>query len=220
MLFANHGPSEVGQKYKSKWYKLAIVLVIAAVSSCATFPLTSTDDVCSIFRAKSNWHSTALQMQKKWNMPLHVPMAIMYQESKFRRKAKPPRRYILGFIPWKRRSSAYGYAQAVDGTWKSYLTETRNKFASRTNFKDALDFMGWYFNKSSTIAAIDIEDTYRQYLAYHEGWTGYKRQSYEQKKWLMQVARNVDELSIRYKLQYQACAADLDKGFWSRILPG
>lgn len=159
-------------------------------------------------------------MQDKWNLPLHVPMAIMYQESKFRRNAKPPRRYLLGFIPWKRRSTAYGYAQAVDGTWQNYMTETRNRSARRTNFKDALDFMGWYLTKSAKITDIPKEDAYRQYLAYHEGWTGYKRRSYDQKAWLKQVARNVDTLSTRYEQQYQSCAEDLDRGFWRRVLPG
>ncbi len=159
-------------------------------------------------------------MQDKWNLPLHVPMAIMYQESKFRHNAKPPRRYLLGFIPWKRRSTAYGYAQAIDGTWENYMTETSNRSARRTNFNDALDFMGWYLNKTTKLTDIPREDTYRQYLAYHEGWTGYKRRSYDDKAWLKQVARNVDNLSMRYEQQYQSCADDLDRGFWRRVTPG
>jgi len=156
-------------------------------------------------------------MQRKWELPLHVPMAIMHQESKFRRKAKPPRRYVLGIIPWKRPSTAYGYAQALDGTWASYIEETNNRGASRTRFKDALDFMGWYLTKSSKINNISKDDTYQQYLAYHEGWTGFKRRSYEQKKWLKEVATNVDDLSKRYESQYASCSADLDKGFWRRL---
>lgn len=190
-----------------------LVLVVLSITACASLPLTSVDDVCSIFRAKKNWHQTALGMQEKWNIPLHVPMAIMYQESKFRRKAKPPRKYLLGIIPWKRRSSAFGYAQAVDGTWQAYVDSTGNRFARRTNFDDALDFMGWYMNKSASIASIDLDDTYRQYLAYHEGWTGFKKRSYENKAWLKQVASNVDQLSDRYAVQYQGCANDLENGF-------
>ena len=146
---------------------------------------------------------------------MHVPMAIMYQESKFRRKAKPPRKYLLGIIPWKRRSSAFGYAQAVDGTWQAYVDDTGNRFAKRTRFDDALDFMGWYMNKSTSIASIELDDAYRQYLAYHEGWTGFKRRSYEQKAWLKKVANNVNQLSGRYAEQYQGCASDLDKGFFN-----
>lgn len=161
-----------------------------------------------------------MKMQSKWELPLHVPMAIMYQESKFRRKAKPPRRLLLGIIPWKRASTAYGYAQALDGTWLSYIEETRNRGASRTNFKDALDFMGWYLNKSSKINNIPKDDTYRQYLAYHEGWTGFKRRSYDKKQWLITVAGKVDAMSKRYESQYASCADDLDSGFWKRLVRG
>ncbi len=196
------------------------VLVFLGLASCATFPIASTENVCSIFRAKQSWHSTAVNMQEKWGIPLHVPMAIMYQESKFRRKAKPARKTILGFIPWKRRSTAYGYAQAVDGTWRNYIEETRSQGARRTNFRDALDFMGWYLSKSASLNNIRIDDTYNQYLAYHEGWTGYKRKSFEQKKWLTRVAGEVDALALRYQTQYQGCADQLNQGFWQRLLPG
>ena len=41
-------------------------------------------------------------------------MAIIKQESSFIADAKPDRRKLLGFIPWKRKSSARGYAQAID----------------------------------------------------------------------------------------------------------
>lgn len=220
MRFLSSGPQKAKNTISSRWFVILTLAAIATVSSCATFPLAATDDVCSIFRAKRGWHSTALKMQNKWNLPLHIPMAIMYQESKFRRNAKPPRRYLLGFIPWKRRSTAYGYAQAVDGTWKNYMSETSNRSARRTNFNDALDFMGWYLTKSAKLTDIAKEDAYRQYLAYHEGWTGYKRRSYDEKAWLLKVARNVDNLSLRYEQQYRSCADDLDRGFWNRVLPG
>lgn len=153
-------------------------------------------------------------MQDKWNLPINVAMAVMYQESKFRRKAKPPRRYLLGFIPWKRRSSAYGYPQAVDGTWQAYIDDTGNHFARRTSFDDSLDFMGWYMNRSLQAADIQLNDAYRQYLAYHEGWTGYKRGSYEQKPWLKRVAGEVQSMSVRYANQYQGCRSSLRQGFF------
>lgn len=187
------------------------------VSGCASLPLTSTENICSIFRSKTHWHKSALDMQEKWNLPIHVAMAVMNKESNFRRKAKPPRKYLLGLIPWKRRSSAYGYSQAVDGTWQAYIDDTNNRFARRTSFDDSMDFMGWYMNRSLTSANISLDDAYRQYLAYHEGWTGYKRRSYEQKPWLLGVAREVRALSHRYKHQYHSCQHTLDKGFFRRL---
>ncbi len=154
-------------------------------------------------------------MQEKWNLPINVAMAVMYQESKFRRKAKPPRRYLLGLIPWKRRSSAYGYSQAVDGTWQAYIDDTGKRFARRTSFEDSLDFMGWYMNRSSDAAGIALNDAYRQYLAYHEGWTGYKRGNYEKKPWLKRVAGEVQTMSDRYAYQYAGCEHSLHKGTFS-----
>jgi len=193
------------------------VIAVCIVTACATLPGTASDNICTMFQVKGSWHKAAKKMQRKWDVPLHVPMAIMYHESGFRKKAKPSRRYILGFIPWKRRSSAYGYAQAVDGTWEAYQKDTGKSGARRTRFKDALDFMGWYIDRSSRINGISKQDAYQQYLAYHEGWTGYKQRSYKKKQWLLTVASNVDQRSQRYQTQYQGCERNLNHGFFRRL---
>jgi len=160
---------------------MIIGAMLLAISSCSSLPISATGNVCNIFSAKNGWYRSALDMQDKWDIPLHVPMAVMYHESKFRRTARPPRRYILGVIPGKRRSSAYGYSQALDSTWDLYITQSKNYGASRTNFDDAMDFVGWYMTKSHTLAKIPKTDPYHNYLAYHEGWTGYRNESYKQK---------------------------------------
>lgn len=153
----------------------------------------------------------AVATQAKWQVPLQVPMAIMFHESKFRRKARPPRRYLLGLIPGKRRSSAYGYSQALDSTWQSYIDQSRNYGAKRTNFSDSMDFVGWYINKSTNIAGIAKTDPYNQYLAYHEGWTGFRNGSYNNKQWLQRVASEVLVTAHRYQDQLQGCAASLNR---------
>ena len=58
-------------------------------------------------------------------------MAIIRQESSFDPNAAPERNKLLGFIPWKRPSSAKGYAQAVEGTWEEYKKETNNRRAKK-----------------------------------------------------------------------------------------
>ena len=75
-------------------------------------------------------------------------------ESDFDWLAKPPRQKLFKVIPYKRPSSSFGYSQAVNGTWEQYKKETGNKLAVRTRFKDSVDFIGWYTNKSSTILKI------------------------------------------------------------------
>jgi len=138
-------------------------------------------------------------------------MAIMFHESKFRRKARPPRRKVLGVIPGKRRSTAYGYTQALDSTWQAYIDESHNYGARRTNFSDSMDFVGWYINKSTNLANIPGTDPYNQYLAYHEGWTGYRNGSYKNKAWLQRVASEVVITADRYKEQLRGCEASLNK---------
>jgi len=76
----------------------------------------------------------------------------------------------LKLYPSKRPSSSFGYSQAVKGTWEQYKNETGNKFATRARFKDSVDFIGWYTDKTESILKISKQDAFRQYIAYHEGW--------------------------------------------------
>jgi hypothetical protein len=191
---------------------------ITLLSACATTQPTSRENICHIFEEKRDWYDAASDMNKKWGVPIHVPMAMMYQESSFRHNALPPRDYILfGLIPWGRVSSAYGYAQAKTMTWEDYKRETGNTFADRDDFDDAIDFMGWFISKTYTINRISKWDAKAQYLNYHEGWGGYKRKSYRKKQWLVGVAGKVDERSKRYSTQLKGCENDLNKGWFMRL---
>ena len=138
----------------------------------------------------------------------------MRQESSFKQDAKPGRDFLMWVIPWGRKSSAYGYAQVLDGTWDWYREETGNRGADRDNFEDAADFIGWYTNISQRTLGISKWDAYNQYLAYHEGHGGYKRKTFLKKKWLMEVANKVDGYSQNYSRQLQSCEDELDGGFW------
>ena len=95
-------------------------------------------------------------------------MAIIKQESSFIADARPERRKLLGFIPWKRVTSARGYAQAVDGTWEMYLNDRGGWFVSRNDFEDSVDFVGWYNYKTHKQLGISVNNARALYLAYHE----------------------------------------------------
>jgi hypothetical protein len=133
-------------------------------------------------------------------------MATIYQESKFIGNARPPYKYALGILPMGRQSSAYGYSQALDGTWKQYQRETRSYGARRDDIRDAADFMGWYMDETKDRNGISLYDARNQYLAYHEGHTGYARGSYRNKSWLMRVAGEVDQRSRMYQRQLSRCS--------------
>ena len=102
-------------------------------------------------------------------------------------------------------SSAYGYAQALDGTWSEYKDDTGRILARRSNIRDASDFMGWYMNKTKRRNGISLADARNQYLAYHEGQTGFARGSYKRKKWLINIAGKVANRSDMYKRQLSRC---------------
>lgn len=193
------------------------LFAILTLAGCATSPPKNPENLCSIFYEKDDWHDSAVKMTKRWGVPIQVPMAMMYQESSFQHDARPPKVYVLGFIPWGRVSSAYGYSQALDGTWRQYKHETGRSGADRDSFDDSLDFMGWYVTKTHKINGVSKWSAKNQYLNYHDGWGGYRRHSYLKKPWLVRVAAKVDARSRRYANQYAGCKEDLNKGFWARL---
>lgn len=180
------------------------------LSSCASTPPQNPDNICLIFEEKRSWYKAAIQTQKRWKLPPHVLMAVVYQESSFDSNAKPEREKILGFIPWKRPSSAKGYSQALTNTWDDYKDETGNTRASRNNFKDSADFIGWYASKGY-YQGFDKNDARSFYLAYHEGYGGFKKKTYRKKQWLIKVSDRVQLRSGRYQTQYWKCSEELKK---------
>ena len=130
-------------------------------------------------------------------------------ESDFDWLAKPERNKIFKIIPYKRPSSSFGYSQAVKGTWKQYKEETNNPLAIRSRFKDSVDFIGWYTNKSSKILKISKQDVFKQYIAYHEGWGNYKH--YKNNKKVINLATKVKGYSEIYKKQLIKCKNSLNK---------
>lgn len=194
------------------WAALCVLLG----AGCVTAPPENIENICAIFEDRSRWYKAARESEDRWGTPVHVQMAIIHQESTFEFAAKPPRRKLLGFIPWKRPSNAYGYAQALKSTWRRYRDETGRRFADRDNFADAIDFVGWYTDMAQDTAGISKWDPYNQYLAYHEGPAGWRRDTHAgtDKRWLRQTARRVDDRAREWGAQLRRCEDDLDDGGW------
>ncbi len=163
------------------------------------------EDACAIARERPQYLRAMEATERKWGIPVHVQMATIYQESSFVGNARTPHRYALGIIPMGRQSSAYGYAQALDGTWEEYQDEEGGRGAKRDDIRDATDFMGWYMDGSNARLGISKNDARSQYLAYHEGRTGFANGSYNGKPWLIDVANRVGSRSERYAVQLQDC---------------
>ena len=166
------------------------------------------DDACAILRERPEYFRAMKKTESRWGVPVPVQMATIHQESKFIGNAKTPHRFVLGIIPMGRQSTAYGYSQALDGTWEEYQREEGGRGSRRDRIDDATDFMGWYMDESEEKLGISKWDARAQYLAYHEGRSGYANQSYEQKSWLMDVANRVGDRAAVYHAQLQACGKD------------
>jgi len=189
---------------------MRIVLYIAFATlfvGCASTPPRNTRNACHILYEKSEWTRPLRKAANKWNIPKHTILSIINHESSFIPDARPPRRKVLGMSFIGRRiSSAYGYPQALDGTWADYLRGTGNWSAKRTNFEDAADFVGWYLNRSVKRLGISRRNAYHLYLAYHQGDGGFKRKSYASKPAIKRYARKVQSTAVAYRNQIRSCS--------------
>ena len=185
-----------------------LIQLTILISACSSIP-QNTSNSCSIFNERYMWYKHTKKTEEKWGTPIYIQLAIIKIESDFDWLAKPARQKIFKIIPFKRPSSSFGYSQAVKGTWEQYKNETGNKLARRTRFKDSVDFIGWYTNKTESILKISKKDAFRQYLAYHEGWSDYKNYKNNQK--VIGIAKKVKNQSDKYKSQLQKCQKRLNK---------
>ena len=188
--------------FKNKY----LIIFIFFTTACSSVP-SNTSDSCSIFNENYLWYKHVKKTEKKWGTPIYLQLAIIKMESGFDWLAKPPRQKLFKIVPYKRPSSSFGYSQAVKGTWRQYKTETGNKFATRTRFKDSVDFIGWYTNKTEKILKVSKQDAFKQYIAYHEGWGNYK--NYKSNKKVINLAKKVEKQSNIYKKQLYDCKKSL-----------
>ncbi len=189
--------------------------LLALGSGCATRPPDRVENICDIFDHQPRWYDYAKESEERWGTPIATQIAFVRQESTFRHNARPPRTRLFGFIPWRRPSSAYGYAQAQDPVWGEYMDEEGSLFARRTHMKYALDFIGWYNHRTHQRLGISKQNPEHLYLAYHEGHTGYRRGHWQNRPTVQRSAARVNRFANEYNSQLPACEADLRcRRFW------
>lgn len=186
------------------------VVALLLLAGCASKPPSQINNACAIFDQRggfiNNWYRAAKAAERSYGVPAPIMMATIYTESSFRAKARPPRqRGFLGIFPGKRASTAFGYAQALDGTWERYQRETGRHGARRTDFADAIDFVGWYHSTSSRVNGIARNDAYNLYLAYYSGHAGYARGSWRGNAGVQKAANRAASMANSYASQMQAC---------------
>lgn len=190
----------------SKFLRFAAVALLLASCGGREFSAPrNLDDACELSRERPAYFNAMRNTERRWSVPVPVQMAIIHAESRFDGDARTPHQYALGVIPLGRQSSAFGYSQALDGTWEEYQEATNNRRAQRDDIDDATDFVGWYARESYERNNIYPTDARNLYLAYHEGQAGFARGSYRAKPWLVQLSGRVAERAIMYDTQLRAC---------------
>jgi hypothetical protein len=186
------------------------VLLVVVVAGCSASRPSRPRDLCAVFAENPEWYRAARDSYRRWRVPIPLQLAVIYHESGFDAEAQPPRSRILGIFPGPRASSAYGYGQAIDGTWDWYRESTGRGGADRDDFDDVVDFIGWYGATGERSHGIPRDDPYSYYLAYHEGHAGYLRGSFRRQPAVRRAASAVMAQSQRYERQLRSCRSRLE----------
>ena len=203
---------------RARTRNVARVIAITLVAGCASNPPKRQQDLCAVFDQHPSWYDYAHDAEKRWGTPKQILMAFVRQESSYRENAKPPFEWFL-FIPLGRPSSAKGYAQIQDPAWKEYKAERGGLFRSRGDMEDALDFIGWYNDKTHRALGISKWNARDLYLAYHEGRGGYKRGTYRSKPRLLETADRVAATASDYGAQIRRCESRFRCRKWYQFWP-
>ena len=187
------------------------------VTACIASGLPSNpSDVCKIFQQQRGWYRAALASEKRWNIGVPILMSVIKKESSFKSKARPPRKRGWFGLPGRRLSTALGYAQAKNETWADYIRATKNRGANRTNFRDAVDFVGWYLNNAARVNRISRDSAHNLYVAYHEGLTGYRIGRWRGNSFVIGIAAKVDQDAKLFARQLQNCRRGPARRYSSR----
>ena len=182
-----------------------VIVAFVLLAGCAAGQPKDPNNICYILKDNKGWYKDAKKARKRWGLPVHVGFAFVHRESTFVADAKPPRKRILG-VPLGRTSSAYGYAQATDEAWSDYKKDTGRRFVKRSNFEDALDFIGWYNDRSNKRLRLRKSDTYNLYLAYYNGHSGYAKGAWKKSSTIKGYAKKASRQAAIYGKQLRRCS--------------
>ena len=107
--------------------QLALIAICGLLSACSGHekPPSTVADACRMQTERPQWFAAMRKTEEKWGVPVSVQLATIARESSFRHDAQPTKRIGSGLFSREvPRSSAYGYAQAIDGTWDDYRKAT------------------------------------------------------------------------------------------------
>ena len=140
--------------------RLALFAMCAFLGGCSGHdkPPSTVVDACRMQSERPQWFAAMRRTEEKWGVPVSVQLATIARELSFAHDAQPTKRVGSGIFSREvPRSSAYGYAQAIDGTWDDYRADTGRRGADRDDFADSSDFIGWYMNGASRVNGVPLQ---------------------------------------------------------------
>ncbi|WP_150467353.1 transglycosylase SLT domain-containing protein [Francisella sp. SYW-9] len=154
-------------------------------------------NICQVLKHHPSWRNSLIKADKRYNISPAFTLAVIHQESKFHANAK------------NRHSSAFGYAQAVDGTWRIFQKDVE-PYAKRNDFNDSVEFIDWYMAQLAHKLHIKTSNSFDLYLAYMLGEGGYRDymdNSYKSSSMLHReaIAAKVRLKSQVYSLELKDC---------------
>lgn len=201
--------------FKLRSFGLGFIILASSLglSGCVTVTPSKRDNICEVLSQKSGffnrWPQVTAAVSREFNIPAPILLATIYVESTFRSEARPPRNSLLGLIPWKRPSSAYGYAQALDLTWQGYIKKTGRRYANRRSFHDSIHFIGWYHDTSARRHNVNRNDAQALYIMYHLGNGQPTHLRAQLPSGVKQAAIRFEEAVELYKKQLKICGITL-----------
>ncbi len=191
--------------------RAALSALALLAGACSAARPSQPQDLCSILRERPEWYEALRASEHRWGVPLPQQLAVIHQESSFDAAARPPRSTFMWVFPGPRLSSAYGYGQVLDATWDWYQESSGGELASRDDFADVTDFLGWYGSVGEQHFGIPRDDPRAYYAAYHEGHRGYLRGSHRRKPGVLRAALTVQQRTRVYAAQYARCRRELEE---------
>jgi hypothetical protein len=187
------------KNFKKIIFSLMMALTALVISSCSdSAKVDDSMGVCEILTQNPSWSKALKTARDTYKLPPAFAMAIIYQESKFKAEAK------------SKGSSAYGYAQAIDGIWKHFQKDVKSN-AKRNNFNDSVQFIGWYMAQLAKNSKLKMTDSYNLHMAYMLGTTGFKRYkagTFKNKAKIIEdkkIAQKVKDFTSHYQAQFNKC---------------
>ena len=166
-------------------------------------------DISKFYLEHPGWYQRHAQIAERSNVSMAEALSIIEIESGFHPNASGG--WFWGFFN-KPKSSAKGYAQALDGAWSDYLQARGHRLSSRYDYMSSVEFVHWYIDKYAN--KFREHNPIEHYLLYYNGPGNYAKGHLSNHKKAEQVAK----LALSFDQALKGCEANIQWQYaWSKF---